>query len=314
MEDILLVLNEWWREKTVREDLAKPYKRKFFKEIIENIGYRQIQVLTGLRRVGKSTLLFQTIQYLISKGVNPKNILYFSFDIEKTDLLNLLKTYSIITKTNWKREKTFLILDEIQKLPSWPSKLKVIYDNFPNVKILVSGSASLLLEKEASANLAGRYFTHKITPLTIIEHYELKTGKKIEDPEIWKPELESHLKEYLETPFPEIIGWSPFKTREYIRELIIEKVIRSDIPSTTKVNPEKIEILLNILYGEPGQQLNLDPLSRDLKASKKTLVKYLWHLKYSYLTREVMNYKPSIKSISTLLHGCAYNCGLSSTN
>ena len=97
------------------EDLAKPYVREVFDEIIKSLEYRQISVLTGLRRVDKSTLMFQTINHLLESGADPRNIVYLSFDEKISDLLELLNTYSRITGVNWKRERVYVFFDEIQK-------------------------------------------------------------------------------------------------------------------------------------------------------------------------------------------------------
>jgi len=56
LEDLLILLNEWWRTKSVSSDRLKEYKRDVFEELVGLLNYRQIIILSGLRRVGKSTL------------------------------------------------------------------------------------------------------------------------------------------------------------------------------------------------------------------------------------------------------------------
>ena len=83
MEEMLTFLNHWWREGKVRRDLAREYKRIPFEELKALLEKRQIIVIYGLRRVGKSTLMYQLIQYLIEKGIPPSHILgrrYSFFD------------------------------------------------------------------------------------------------------------------------------------------------------------------------------------------------------------------------------------------
>ena len=71
--DTIKLLNPWWEDKRVSEELAKEYKRGFFDKIQEFKKYRQIIILTGLRRVGKTTLIYQTVKERL-KEINAKNI------------------------------------------------------------------------------------------------------------------------------------------------------------------------------------------------------------------------------------------------
>ena len=123
--EILTILNRWWDTGKVSEDKAKKYKRKVFKSIEETFfKYRQLLILNGLRRVGKSTIIYQLVEKLLKKKVNPKNILYFSFDEVVEDPVKVLEMYSKITKIDWKKEKVFVFFDEIQKLENWKKRKK----------------------------------------------------------------------------------------------------------------------------------------------------------------------------------------------
>ena len=160
--DTIKLLNPWWEDKRVSEELAKEYKRGFFDKIQEFKKYRQIIILTGLRRVGKTTLIYQTVKERL-KEINAKNIFYFSFDKEVDDLVELLKTTKSCQEWITKR-KNLCFFDEITKLKEWASELKLIYDSCPNIKFYISSSSSINLEEEAVKNLAGRYFLINISP------------------------------------------------------------------------------------------------------------------------------------------------------
>src|SRR2546422_2875174 len=71
--------NEWWSTGTVRDALAPAYHRRPFESVSRLLGYRQAVVLTGLRRVGKSTILYQLIRKIIQE-TEPSRVLYFSFE------------------------------------------------------------------------------------------------------------------------------------------------------------------------------------------------------------------------------------------
>jgi len=303
MEEILVALNEWWKDGVISKEKAKEYKRKIFENIKKTFfDYRQILLLTGLRRVGKTTLMFQLIEELL-KNVEPKNILYFSFDEKVEDPIKILESYSKITKVDWKKEKVYLFFDEIQKLKNWSSKIKILYDNFPNLKFCLSGSASLMIESEAIKNLVGRFFLEEIRPLTLQEFCELYFEKKIDSFDIYRSEIERVLEEYFFKPFPEIVKWKDkIKIREYIRELVLERITKSDIPSIfNSINLSLISSLTEILLKDIGSIINIDSLSKELKVSKITLINHLKYLEFGNIIRFVKNFRPSIRAESRKL-------------
>ncbi|MGB9677936.1 MAG: ATP-binding protein [Candidatus Ratteibacteria bacterium] len=315
MEEILLLLNEWWESGSIAKDKAKEYRRKIFEEIKETyFNYRLILILTGLRRVGKSTILFQLIEELLKKGVNPKNILYFSFDEVVEEPTKILNEYSKITKVDWRKEKVFLFFDEIHKLKDWSSKIKLLYDIFPNLKICVSGSASINIEREAAYNLAGRYFSFEIKPLTLQEFGELYFEKSIGKFELYKSDLSMIFDDYIKRPFPEIVKWKDTnKVNEYIKTLIIEKVIKTDIPEVFgNVNISLLSNLVEMFMKEPGIILNITSLAKDLGVHKLTLSNHIKFLEYGKIIRIVKNYRPSIRIESRKLPKVyPYNIALS---
>jgi predicted AAA+ superfamily ATPase len=303
-KDSLLLLNEWWKSGRVSENLAKAYKRKVFGEAWRLLNkYRQVLLVTGLRRVGKSTLMYQLISSLISKGVKASSIVYFSFDIASAELTKLLDAYTSLIGVDWKKEKIYVFLDEVQKLKAWSSQVKVVYDAFPNIKFVLSGSASLQLENETKNNLAGRYFVMDMKPLSIIEYYELKTGQKIGKIELYESELRNELESYIKKPFPEIASWkSDAEIKMYIKESIIAKITRSDLPDTfVAVNFVLLEGLLNLFYSKPGMIVNIDKLASDFQVSKTTLENHLFYLGFAKLIRIVKNYRPNVSTASRKL-------------
>jgi predicted AAA+ superfamily ATPase len=297
MEEFLSLINSWWKDGKISEEKALPYKREIFKDVLNTFSeYRQILILSGLRRVGKSTIMFQLIDHLLRKGENPNRILYFSFDRKKEeDLIKILDVFRNITKVNWEKEKIFVFLDEIQKVKGWSLQLKQLYDNFPNIKFIVSGSASLELEKEAKDNLAGRYFLREIPPLSLKEFFELKYGKKVENVQIFKRELKFEFEEYLKKPFPEIVKWNDFsRVVEYISEIVVSKIIKSDLPDIFEdVDSNLLEELVEIFFSNPGMILNIDSLSSTLKKRKEEISKHVFYLEFSKLIRVVKNFRPS---------------------
>ncbi len=318
----LEILNHWWKERRVRKEFIPEIKRNLFYELIPYLNKKQIISLVGLRRVGKTTMLYQLIQYLIEKGVDPFHILYFSFDEEKEDLDEILGYYEKeILKKNLAKERVFLFLDEIQKLEKWQDKLKFLYDTHPKMKIIISGSASIDLIFHGKETLAGRIFYFYLDLLSFDEFLKFKNVsiEKIKKrPELWREEIETLVREYLEKPFPEIVNASGIFVKKYLKEGIVDRVIIKDIKELFEIRGfEVLEKLIKLIFLNPGLIMNLEQFSKELGISRQALSNYLYYLETTYLIRSAGNFRGSIRASSRKLrkyypvHPCfslAFNC------
>ena len=95
----LITFNRWWDTGQVEQAYLRPYKRPLFYQLTQFLDNRQILLIYGLRRVGKTTLIYQLIDLLLKKGVDKKTVLYFSFDDKSASLEELLKNYTEIVLT-----------------------------------------------------------------------------------------------------------------------------------------------------------------------------------------------------------------------
>lgn len=301
IKEILVESNKWWKT-----PFTIDYKeRDIYQQISKFISLPQIIALTGLRRVGKTTIMYKILQDYIKTGFNPKNIIYFSFDeFREADLREILKEYEKIMEKNLENEKYLLLLDEIQKLNNWEEKLKRIYDTYnKNIKIVISGSESLFIKRRSKETLAGRIFEFKIDPLTFKEFLTFKERifKKIE---LYEKELSRLFNEYIAIQgFPELVNIREKEIiKKYIKESIIEKVIYRDISSLFKIKDVSIlEAILNILMEEPGQLIELSDLSKELQISRQTLSIYFSYLEESFLIRKLYNYSVSRRKVERKL-------------
>jgi len=295
LKETLLVLNPWWKTGKVSKELSKPYKRKAFQKLLDLLEYRHTTIISGLRRVGKTTLMYQAIEFLLKRH-NPLEVMYFNFDKGAENLTELLNMYSELTKLDWKKNKVYVFLDEIVKLKSWPEEIKLLYDAFPNLKFVLSSSSSVGLERDAMSNLAGRHFMINLKPLEFEEYLELRGKEKlVKNPGVFEEELKKEFERYLMRSFPEIVDWEDENLiKDYLKSMVIDKVIKVDIAEKFRnINKNLLFQLLNIFYSEPGAMINLDSLSRELRISKKTLINHIFYLEFSYLIRKVKNFRPS---------------------
>ncbi len=296
--DILTLLNPWWKTNRVSTDLAKQFKRDTFKTINDKKKYRQITIISGLRRVGKTTLLYQEIESLLI-NTDSKKIFYFTFDKKTESIIKILESYSQITEVDYKQEKITVFFDEITKQKGWADELKIIYDSLPNIKFYLSSSSSINLEEEAIKSLAGRYFLINTEPLSFKEYLELREKTElIKNEKLYSKEIKNEFKKYLLRSFPETINWDdPLVIKDYLKTTIIDKIIKSDLDEKFKnINKELLFTLINLFYKEPGSIMDYDHLSKDLKISKKTLFKHVFYLETCYLIRKIKNYRPNTYS------------------
>ena len=169
-------LNPWWVTSKVQGEYSKFEKRHLFYDMSKYLSNKQIIVLTGLRRTGKTVGLHHLIESLL-RNYPKENILYYSFDLLDDKIENILVQYKEKVKIDIKKERVFVFLDEIQKHHDWENELKLLYDNFSNIKFIISGSASLFIEKKTKESLAGRTYSFVMEPLTFKEYLELRKVK-----------------------------------------------------------------------------------------------------------------------------------------
>lgn len=302
----IVEMNNWWKDHSVKKGLLYSYKRKLFHDLGKYVELRQIIAIVGLRRTGKTSLIYQLIQKFIDDGINPVNILYFSFDESTEDLTTLINLYKEnVLKKDLSQEKIFVFLDEIQKLKNWQNQIKTYYDLYPNVKFLVSGSASLNILLDAKENLAGRIFYFDLEILSFMEFLELKgldVPKIIGNANLWKSEIKTQISNYLTRAFPEIINSDDEIAKKYVKESIIEKTIFRDLSVLFEIKDlELIQKLIQIVASNPGMIINLDDISRDLGRSRQLISNYLYYMESCFTIKGLRNFRGSLKSSSRKL-------------
>ncbi len=156
--------------------------------------------------MGETTILYQVMDELLKDGVNRLNTLYFTMDYGVTQLVEFLNSYSSVTGINGKWDKVFVFLDEVHLLKDWASQVKLLYDSFPNLKIVLSGSASLQPEAEAMEKLASRHFLLEIPAPSLTEYYSLKHGVHIVEPLLYEADMSIELDSYIAKPLPELVN------------------------------------------------------------------------------------------------------------
>lgn len=300
IREILIESNPWWRGKFVLD-----YKdREIYREILDFLKYPQIIALTGLRRVGKTTLMLKVVEDFISKGFDPSNIFYFSFDeLRDVRIMDILHEYELLLRKNLKKGKYLVLFDEIQKLSNWGDQLKRVYDTYKGyLNIIISGSESLFI-KTSRDTLAGRMFEFRIDTLSFKEFLGFKSVD-VEPLELHERELSGLLEEFtLSLGFPELVGISDRRMiKKYVQESIIERVIYKDIAQLFRLKDFSIlESILNILMVQPGQIIELSSLANELNVSRQSISQYITYLELSFLVKKIYNFSRSRRKVERKL-------------
>ena len=276
MEEVLYQYNPWWEEIVFDEEI-KPRDR-YLDRLIKYLANKQIIALTGLRRVGKTTLMKLIIKELIKNGIAPKYILYVSLDdylFHQNSIIDIINEYRKLHKLKIK-EKIYIFLDEVTYKDDFHIQLKNIYDS-QNAKIFAaSSSASMLRDKKAS--LTGRSITLEIKPLDLEEYIFFKGIKlKKRDKQLYKSYFLDYIKE---GGLPENV-LDP--NREYLMNLV-DDIIQKDITAFHGLkNHQILRDYFLLLMGRSGKQLSINKIAKILNISPDTSKRYLSYFESTYL-------------------------------
>lgn len=274
----------------------KFYNRDIFIDLKAHLPKRQITVLTGMRRTGKTTLVKQL---LAESGINQQ----FYFDLERIDNRVLFSepNYEHIVRAFQQRgadlSKAIIIaIDEIQLVPNLPSVLKYLYDNYP-IKFIVTGSSSFYIKNLFSESLAGRKKIFEIYPLNF---HELLVFNGLTPPKMALPDatqfiestyqqLRPYYDEYIQYGgFPEVVLEPSVDDKKDLIQDILSAYINFDISTLSDIrNPTNLYKLIKLLSIRVGTKLDVSKLTSIAGISRPTVENYLYLLENSYLIRTI---------------------------
>lgn len=259
-------------------------RESYLNRLIPAIQRKEIIILKGVRRCGKTTLMKQMIKHLTKEGTKKENILYVNFD-DYNFLPHLsIKLLELMLSTRNFKEKQYLFLDEIQKVPQFESWLRTQHDRELNVKFVISGSNSTLLAKDLATLLTGRNLTFEVYPLT---YNEFRQFTKTDD-----------LNKYLEFGgFPEIVLEEDYENKLNLLRNYISDIINKDIILRKDVKDQKqLTLFAQYILQNPGLRLSINKLSKQTNLSKDTVKKYINYMIDAYIIFEVPFFSYSAKS------------------
>ncbi len=297
-EQTLIRFNEWWSSGTIRPELTGSFRREDYNKLRDLLEGRQIVMIYGLRRVGKTTTMYQIISDLLKEGTSPNSILYFSFDESSADMDKVLDLFVKIAvrKPLLEIERAYIFLDEIQKARDWENKIKIYYDLYPHLKFVISGSSLLSMVDASSETLAGRIYRIRIEPLSFREFLKLRGYDIPFDRLLYSLDtLRPLFLDYIEKGgFPELVSEEDsWKMRNYIRSIVIDRIVNTDIPQEFAVQDlDLLKNLLELFLLNPGMILNVDKISSSLGRNRITVSNMIVYLERAFLIRTIGNFRP----------------------
>ena len=148
-------------------------RKEYLERLIQWKDEQVIKVVTGIRRCGKSTLLLQYQKWLKINGISDEQIISINFEeLEYEELQDYRKLYVYIKEHLCEEKKTYIFLDEIQKVPSFEKVVDSLYVK-PDVDIYITGSNAYMLSGDLATLLTGRYVEIKMLPLSFKEFLEI---------------------------------------------------------------------------------------------------------------------------------------------
>lgn len=308
---LLYSYNPWWKVGAVQQEFDKPMKRFAFYEARKgflNKSIRRSILLSGARRTGKTTIMYQMISYLISeKKIPPKNILFISFDHPLLKICNIGMILEVYRQNVTSEAEAYLFFDEIQYADDWSVWLKMLYDTMPDLKIMATDSANPVLnDKVQDESGLGRWSVIPVPTLSFYEYCELCKIKQPELPKGIKPtkmyllptneqadifmklsDLQPHFLRYLQVGgFPELaLSDDDIYTQRILREDIVDKALKRDLPSIYGIrNLTDIEKVFLYLCYESSNIINIQAISKEFEGvSRATIDRYIQQLENANL-------------------------------
>jgi len=300
--------NPWWVSKQIPELYSAMSKRLYFKlfySFVKEKNVRRALVLMGPRRVGKTVMLFHSIDQLLQEKVNPQQVFFIGIDnpiyvqLGLEDILTLCK--NALNLNNLKG--CYVFFDEIQYLKDWERHLKVLVDAYPDTKFIVSGSAAAALKWHSTESGAGRFTDFMLPPLTFQEYIHLKNmNHLIHDGQIeyggksiqycLTHDVKALNKEFVHYlnfgGYPEVVLSEKIQSDmgRYVKNDIVDKVLLRDLPSLYGIKDvQELNRFFTYIAYNTGNEFSYERMSQESGIQKDTLRKYLEYLESAFLIK-----------------------------
>ncbi|MFB6158885.1 MAG: ATP-binding protein [Candidatus Nanohalobium sp.] len=266
-------------------------KRGMLDKVENHLEKDEISLIVGARQVGKTTLMQQLKSELEEDG---ENTLYLSMDIQE-DRTHFESQQDLIDRVEleFREEKGYVFLDEIQRKENAGLFLKGIYDRELPYKFVVSGSGSLELKENIHESLAGRKRVFELPTVSFKEFVNYETDYEYEDRlekyfEVNKDEADRLLKQYLNYGgYPRVVTESKESEKRRVIDEIFSSYLERDVSSF--LNVRKVDAyskLVSVLSDQMGDPVSYSKLARDVGVKSTTVRNYLAYLDKTFIVEQ----------------------------
>lgn len=275
------------------------YSRTLYFELEEHLRRKQVTVITGMRRVGKST----AAHYLLSK-INHSNKLYLDFEKANNRFIFNQLSYTDI-EINLQIEgidfskPAVIALDEIQLVPNSTSVIKYLYDTY-GVKFIVTGSSSFYLRNHFTESLAGRKTIFEMAPLSFTEFLQFNDvdvdriipfARQSYQPAFYD-KYQALYEQYIRFGgFPEVVLSETEKDKQRYLDDVINAHIELDIRLLSDFSlSDDLYKLMRLLANRTGSKLDYSKIGSLLGINRVKVKDYITLLQYTYFVRVLESY------------------------
>lgn len=294
LSDAIRRWNPWWAEGKLSSELIG-VKREKLEDIEKFVSKQLIKGIIGPRRAGKTTILYQIINYLIIKGVSPKSIVMLNFDdnnIYNTDFELLISECRKINP-----EISHIFLDEVQERKDWERWVRTIYDTKQFSQIFITGSSSSLLKEEVSRVLTGRHITFYVLPFSFKEYLTFFGWANFGKDYIMhkKGEILHYLHRYLNMGgYPEALKMDEMARTRYLNDLF-EDIIARDIVARHRIDYHLARRIGYYVTSNASNIMTHRSIANACGVAVDTVSKYLNYLHESCLTYPLRRFSFKLK-------------------
>ncbi|BFH73849.1 ATP-binding protein [Sulfurisphaera javensis] len=279
-ETVLKALIDWnfW----YKEQYTGIIRDEYVNSLLQMMDIGLAIDVTGVKRCGKSTIINQVVKKLINNGVDPFNTLIINFEDPRFNIRNgndLFQLYEIYKEIKRKEGRTYIFLDEVQKVENWEGFVRSLIDR-KEAYVIVSGSVKMNI----SESLSGRHLSFIVYPLSFKEFLEFKKLEIKNDLDILakEPIIKSLFLEFVKLGGFPLVALSELKEKVLVN--LYEDIISKDVIERCKIkNVHEVRTLSLFYLSQIGNRISFRKISRSLNIPIKNVLKYTECLTSSFL-------------------------------
>ncbi len=294
LEDSIRAWNPWWAAKEVPDELHGTQRRRL-SQLLDLLDLGHVKDIVGVRRCGKTTLLYQLVDQLLAGGHRPEHIALLNFDdpaIFEAGFDELLDAVSTVHP-----DVAVLLLDEVQERDGWERWVRRLYDQGRFDQLLITGSSSSLLEGELARVLSGRHLTVRLSPFSFREYlvhrgqawarWDNGAGLDADVASANKGQALHHLTAYMEEGgFPEVVG-RDLVVRKRVLTQLFHDILARDVSARHGADQQLVRKLASVLLSNSGNPFTFRRLANATGMAPDTVSKYTGFLVDAFLFLEL---------------------------